>query len=70
MVPMGHMAGLGSAFTGAVSNAVSLSLGLIISQHFDGTLLPLAIGFSALSISTWFIIRWTERGNLATHHPS
>ena len=27
-----------------------------------GTLLPLAYGFLALSVATWFTIRWTERG--------
>ncbi|MDX1974534.1 MAG: multidrug effflux MFS transporter [Rickettsiales bacterium] len=65
--PMGHMAGLASAFNGAVSSVISLLLGMLIGQEFGGTLLPLAVGFVALSIATWLLMRWVEK---PTRHPS
>lgn len=64
--PMGHMAGLASAFMGSVSTAVSLVLGTIIGQLYDGTLAPLAGGFFFLSTLAYLIMQHTERG----HQPS
>jgi len=61
--PMGHMAGLASAFIGAGSSAVSLMLGSAIGQMYNGTLLPLAAGFLVLSCATYLVMSWTERKN-------
>ncbi len=64
--PMGHMAGLASAFIGSGSSLVSLTLGSFIGQLYDGTLLPLSTGFVVLSIATYLIMQKTEKG--AIHH--
>ncbi len=61
--PMGHMAGLASAFMGSASTAISLLLGTIIGQLYDGTLVALAGGFFSLSIAALLIMQWTERGH-------
>lgn len=61
MEPMGHMAGLAAAFIGAGSSLVSLTLGAFIGQMYDGTLLPLAIGFVSLSFTAQAIMYWTEK---------
>jgi DHA1 family bicyclomycin/chloramphenicol resistance-like MFS transporter len=45
MEPMGHIAGIASAVTGATSSAMSTIIGAIIGQYYDGTLLPIVIGF-------------------------
>lgn len=63
MEPMGHMAGLASAFIGAGSSVVSLTLGTSIGQLYNGTLMPLATGFLVLSIATYLIMRWAEVGH-------
>lgn len=62
MEPMGHMAGLASAFSGAFSTAMSLLLGIAIGQLFNGTLVPLAVGFLSLSIACRLTMHWAEKG--------
>ncbi len=63
--PMGHMAGLASAFVGSGSTAISMLLGTIIAQAYDGTLVPLAIGFLVLSLATHFFMVFAEKGHQA-----
>ncbi len=45
MEPLGHIAGVGSAIVGAVSTLISVAFGTMISQQYDGTLLPVIYGF-------------------------
>lgn len=62
MEPMGHIAGLAAAFIGALSTFMSLPLAAMVAEQFDGTLRPLAIGFTFLAASAWALIVWTEHG--------
>ncbi len=48
MEPMGHIAGIASAITGSVSSMMSLTIGAVIGQLYDGTLIPIVIGFIVL----------------------
>ncbi len=48
MEPMGEVAGMASAITGSVSSVISISLGTFIGQHYDGTLIPISLGFVVL----------------------
>lgn len=48
MEPMGHIAGIASAVIGAVSSLISLTLGTLIGQLFDGTVMPVTAGFCLL----------------------
>ena len=50
MEPMGHIAGIASAITGAFSSAISMTLGIAIGQLYDNTLIPVTIGFLTLGI--------------------
>jgi DHA1 family bicyclomycin/chloramphenicol resistance-like MFS transporter len=50
MEPLGHIAGLGSAVVGSVSTLMSVVLGIIVADAYDGTVLPLVAGFAVLSI--------------------
>lgn len=61
MEPLGNIAGLGAALVGSLSNFVSLPLGLMIGQGFDGGLTSLVLGFAGLSLLALVIIVWTER---------
>lgn len=64
--PMGHMAGLASAFVGSGSSAISLALGTVIGQLYNGSLIPLAAGFLVLSIAAHFAMVWAEKGHALT----
>lgn len=61
MEPMGHIAGLAAAFIGALSTFMSLPLASLVAEQFDGTLRPLAIGFTLLASCGWALIVWTDR---------
>jgi len=49
MEPMGHIAGMASAVMGAVSTALGVLIAIPIGQAYDGTPLPLLIGFTMCS---------------------
>ncbi len=44
MQPLGHLAGIGSAVVGSLSTLISMLIGMLIGQSYDGTVLPLIIG--------------------------
>jgi len=62
MQPLGHIAGTGAAIVGATSMLLSLSLGTVIGQIYDGTVLPLVVGFAVLSASSIGFAWWAESG--------
>jgi len=59
MQPLGHMAGMGAAVVGSLSTLISMLLGMLIGQSYNGTVLPLVIGMTVLSGITVFVVRWT-----------
>jgi DHA1 family bicyclomycin/chloramphenicol resistance-like MFS transporter len=61
MEPLGHIAGLGSAVVGSVSTLMSVMLGIIIADAYNGTILPLVAGFSILSILGLITMYYTEK---------
>ena len=62
MQPLGHIAGTGAAIVGATSMLISLVLGTAIGQSYNGTVLPLVIGFAALSACAMLVSWWAEGG--------
>jgi len=66
MQPLGHIAGTGAAIVGATSMLISLVLGTWIGQSYNGTVLPLVIGFAALSACAMLVSWWAESG---AHQP-
>jgi len=60
MEPLGHIAGVGAAVVGSLSTFISLFLGILIGQSYNGTVLPLVGGFAVLSIVAIGIMRWVE----------
>ena len=58
MEPLGHIAGVGAAVVGSLSTFISLILGAIIGQLYNGTVLPLVGGFAVLSAISLVIITW------------
>jgi len=58
MRPLGHIAGSGAAVVGATTTLISLFLGGVIGQAFNGTILPLVGGFALLSIMSLLAMYW------------
>ncbi len=64
MDPLGHVAGTGSAFVGALTTVGGAILGYFIGQAFDGTALPMTAGYAVLGLVSIAIVLITERGRL------
>ena len=62
MEPMGHIAGSASAFIGFFSTLVAILCGLVIGQSFDGTVLPMIVGFGTLCLAALGIGLWADKG--------
>ena len=62
MEPLGHIAGMGAAVVGALSTFISMLLGTLIGQSYNGTILPLVGGFMLLSLAARVVMRWAEHG--------
>lgn len=62
MEPMGHIAGMASAFIGFASTAVSIGCSSILAHFYDGTLNGMSIGFAILGITNIALILWIEGG--------
>lgn len=60
MQPVGHVAGMASSLLGAFITASGVVCGTIIGQSFDGTPLPLALGFAVLGICAFLVVLWVE----------
>jgi MFS transporter, DHA1 family, multidrug resistance protein len=60
MQPLGHIAGTGAAIVGATSMLISLALGTVIGQSYNGTVLPLVAGFAILSACSLIVSSWAE----------
>lgn len=62
MEPLGHIAGLGSAVVGSISTLLSVIFGVLVSNAYNQTVLPLLLGFALLALAGIGIMRWTESG--------
>jgi DHA1 family bicyclomycin/chloramphenicol resistance-like MFS transporter len=60
MQPLGRMAGIGAAVVGSLSTFISVPLGTMIGQSYNGTVLPLLAGIAILSGFSLLIVRWIE----------
>lgn len=62
--PMGDIAGTANAVYGFFTSTGASLLGLFIAQQFNGTVIPILIGFVGLGVTSLVIILITERGKL------
>jgi len=58
--PLGHIAGVASAVVGSLTTFISVVFGTLIGRAFDGTVLPLVVGFAALGLVALAVMRWAE----------
>ncbi|MGI9399695.1 MAG: multidrug effflux MFS transporter, partial [Rhizobiaceae bacterium] len=69
--PQGHIAGVASAFIGAVTVIIGAAAGYFIGKEFDGTAMPLIVGFFFSGVLCTIVLLITENGRLfqAKHAP-
>ncbi len=60
MDPLGHVAGTASSVVSSLQTVVGGVVGAIIGQAYDGTVLPLSLGYLILSVFSFGIIALTE----------
>jgi DHA1 family bicyclomycin/chloramphenicol resistance-like MFS transporter len=61
MSPLGHIAGVGAAAIGACTTFISVGCGSIIGLAYQGTVLPLVIGFAVLGAGSLAVTWWAEQ---------
>ncbi|WP_248310931.1 multidrug effflux MFS transporter [Bosea vaviloviae] len=64
MDPLGHVAGTASSVQGFVTTIGGALLGFFIGQHFDGTVVPITLGFALCGLVALTIVLVTEKGRL------
>ncbi|MCA1653426.1 MAG: MFS transporter, partial [Sphingomonadales bacterium] len=64
MTNMGSIAGTASSVQGVVSTIVGATIGLIIGQAFNGTVLPFLAGAALCAAAALGLVLATERGRL------
>ena len=70
MEPVGRVAGTASSVLGVYTTVLGALCGAAVGRLFDGTVLPLALGYAVLSCLALGIVLLTERGRLfRTRHP-
>ncbi|MBL8711131.1 MAG: multidrug effflux MFS transporter [Rhodospirillaceae bacterium] len=68
MAPLGHIAGVGAAVIGAFTTFVSVGCGAVIGAAYQGTILPLVIGFAILGVFSLGVTHWAEWGRSGEAH--
>lgn len=67
MEPLGRIAGTASSVIGFVTTIGGALIGFYVGQHFDGTVIPLTLGFFFCGLACLVIVAVTEKGRL--FHP-
>jgi DHA1 family bicyclomycin/chloramphenicol resistance-like MFS transporter len=62
--PMGDIAGTANAVYGFFTSTGASLIGLVIAQQFNGTVIPILVGYVCLGLVSLLIIAITERGQL------
>ncbi len=67
MEPLGAVAGTAASFMGAFTTLMAAMLALGIGQAYDGTVLPLTMGYLGLGALTVLSVLWAEKWRLFGH---
>ncbi|AUW59994.1 bicyclomycin resistance protein [Sphingobium sp. SCG-1] len=66
MEPFARGAGMASSFQACLTTIISALLGAFVGSQFDGTTLPLALGFFCYGAVALIFIAWAEHGRFFT----
>ena len=61
MEPLGHIAGVGAAVVASLSTFISVPLGALVGQGFDGTMYAQIASFAVFGACAFAAMRWAER---------
>jgi MFS transporter, DHA1 family, multidrug resistance protein len=61
MEPMGHIAGMAAAISGAASSLIAISLAGVAARQYNGTMFPIAISFVLFGFMAFLASEWAER---------
>ncbi|SEK89286.1 MFS transporter, DHA1 family, bicyclomycin/chloramphenicol resistance protein [Sphingomonas palmae] len=64
MEPVGHIAGTASSIQGFITSVGAVIVGSLIGQSYNGTTLPLAIGYLGIGIAVLGVVLVVEEGRL------
>jgi DHA1 family bicyclomycin/chloramphenicol resistance-like MFS transporter len=64
MQPVGHIAGTASSIQGFITGVGAVLVASAIGQAYDGTTLPLAIGYLGIGLAALVIVYVVEEGKL------
>ena len=62
MEPLGHIAGVGAAVVASLATFISVPLGALVGQSFDGTIYAQVGAFAVFGVGTYAAMRWAEGG--------
>jgi DHA1 family bicyclomycin/chloramphenicol resistance-like MFS transporter len=68
MEPLGHIAGTAASVQGFINMSGAALIGIYIGQNFNGTLVPLSLGFSACGLLALLTVTAAEGGRLFRSH--
>ncbi len=66
--PMGHIAGMAAAISGALSTFIAVILGGLAGRQYNGTLFPITIAFVVFGLMALIFSTWAERGRVQKSH--
>jgi DHA1 family bicyclomycin/chloramphenicol resistance-like MFS transporter len=64
MEPLGHVAGAAASIQGFITTVGGALFGFLIGQLYDGTTVPLTIGFVGFGLAGFLVVLATEKGKL------
>lgn len=64
MEPMGHIAGTASSAQGFISTIIGSLIGFAIGQSFNGSVVPMTMGFTVCGLAALVFVLFAERGRL------
>ena len=68
MEPMGHIAGVASAFQGFVTMVGASLIGFLIGQNFNGSVIPVELGYLVCGAASLIAVLFAEHGRLFRPH--
>ena len=69
MEPLGHLAGVGAAVVTSLSIFISLPLGALVGQSFDGTMYAQIAAFAVFGVASLAAMKWAEGDGGARRDP-
>ena len=68
MQPLGHIAGTASSVQGLITTVGGALIGFFIGQQYDGSTLPMSLGFVVCGLGALAFVLWAEKGRLFRRH--